>query len=243
MEMNIEHLYKDELAFELSLRGLATPTSLAKKDLCMMLRPLLELESRKVKLGRPPYKPDIREELQTLKAKTEDLHTRANHRTDLSKSVGATYFSRAAHVLARIQLLSDLDLTEEQQTAGAELKEKLTEVLTIAASATEAADDTAEISVFAHTLSDLGSDDDTSPDDLNVSGPLANMNRPRNIERWGVKFGGDSSGTTLHTFLERVCELRVARNVSTQELFLSAVDLFEGKAMLWYRANRHRVHT
>lgn len=60
------------------------------------------------------------------------------------------------------------------------------------------------------------------------------------VSKWGVSFSGEG-GLSLGAFLERVNELREARGVSFQELFLSAVDLFTGKALIWFRANRRRA--
>lgn len=45
---------------------------------------------------------------------------------------------------------------------------------------------------------------------------------------------------SVHSFLERVSELRVARNLTERDLFDSAIDLFEGKALNWFRSNRSR---
>lgn len=46
---------------------------------------------------------------------------------------------------------------------------------------------------------------------------------------------------SLSAFLERVDELRIARNVSLEMLFDSAIDLFRGKALIWFRAYRSSV--
>jgi hypothetical protein len=48
---------------------------------------------------------------------------------------------------------------------------------------------------------------------------------------------------SVNSFLERVEEYRVARGVSTHELLVSAVDLLEGPALIWYRSVRSTVHS
>lgn len=53
--------------------------------------------------------------------------------------------------------------------------------------------------------------------------------------KWGVTFSGD---TSVKAFIERVCELARARCVSDDQLFRSGIDLFEGPALTWFRANR-----
>lgn len=45
---------------------------------------------------------------------------------------------------------------------------------------------------------------------------------------------------SVHNFLERIAELGVARHVTEREIFESAIDLFEGKALNWFRSNRTR---
>ncbi|KAK9688531.1 Retrotransposon gag protein [Popillia japonica] len=56
--------------------------------------------------------------------------------------------------------------------------------------------------------------------------------------RWNLKYSGDNSGLSLNAFLERVEELMLARNVTKEQVFRSAIDLFSSRALIWYRANR-----
>lgn len=67
--------------------------------------------------------------------------------------------------------------------------------------------------------------------------------RPRYVPvyKWGLKF--DNSGASIAAFLERVEELRRARGVTHQELYESAVDLFAGPALVWYRAAANRIRS
>lgn len=58
--------------------------------------------------------------------------------------------------------------------------------------------------------------------------------------KWGVTFSEDSS---VKAFLERITELSEARSVSSEQLFKSAIDLFEGPALTWFRANKGRFHS
>lgn len=62
------------------------------------------------------------------------------------------------------------------------------------------------------------------------------------IHKWNLKFRGDRS-QSVNAFLQDVEELRVARGYTEQEVFRSAIDLFEEKAALWYRSIRKRVNT
>ncbi|KAF2898824.1 hypothetical protein ILUMI_07353 [Ignelater luminosus] len=60
------------------------------------------------------------------------------------------------------------------------------------------------------------------------------------VRKWGIKFSGEPKGISVHHFIERVEELLKASNVSYDLLFESSVDLFEGKALFWYRSNIDR---
>lgn len=72
--------------------------------------------------------------------------------------------------------------------------------------------------------------------------PPSNL-KSQPVNKWNLKFTGDGTGMSVHNFLERVEELSVARNVSKRELYDSAIDLFDGKALNWYRSYRHRTTT
>lgn len=83
---------------------------------------------------------------------------------------------------------------------------------------------------------------DSSDDGRNVT-PTLRSSRTKSMPvlKWNLKFSGESKSMSIHTFLQRVCGLRVARSISEVVLFDQALDLFEGRALLWYRANRNRA--
>ncbi|KAG8295000.1 hypothetical protein J6590_090320, partial [Homalodisca vitripennis] len=60
------------------------------------------------------------------------------------------------------------------------------------------------------------------------------------VYKWGIQFD-NSPGQSIGAFLERVEKLRRARGVTPQELFNSAVDLFSGSALIWYRSTQSRI--
>lgn len=61
--------------------------------------------------------------------------------------------------------------------------------------------------------------------------------KPVPVAKWNLHFSGDLKTLSLSAFLERVTELSRARNVTREQLFDEACDLFSGKALVWYRAN------
>lgn len=69
------------------------------------------------------------------------------------------------------------------------------------------------------------------------------LSKPRYVPvyKWGLKFDGQSQ--SIGAFLQRVEETRRARGVTPGELFDSAVDLFTGPALVWYRSTIGRINT
>lgn len=61
------------------------------------------------------------------------------------------------------------------------------------------------------------------------------------VFKWNVKFSGQTQKEGLLSFLEKVEELCIARNISHSELFNSAIDLFTGQALLWFRNIRPKI--
>lgn len=58
--------------------------------------------------------------------------------------------------------------------------------------------------------------------------------------KWGLQFS-NSPGQSIGAFLQRVEELRRARGITEIQLFRSAVDLFTGNALIWYRSTVGRI--
>lgn len=60
------------------------------------------------------------------------------------------------------------------------------------------------------------------------------------ISQWGLQFSGDNR-YSVNAFLERVDELKDARNATDEDLWRHAIDFFRGDALIWFRANRQNV--
>ncbi|XP_072948621.1 uncharacterized protein [Epargyreus clarus] len=61
------------------------------------------------------------------------------------------------------------------------------------------------------------------------------------ISQWGVQFSGDNR-FSVNAFIERVNELKDARNATDDDLWRHAIDFFKGDALIWFRANREYVN-
>lgn len=61
------------------------------------------------------------------------------------------------------------------------------------------------------------------------------------VFKWQLQFDGSTKKQSVAAFLERIEEYRIARNTSKEELYNSAVDLFTGHALVWFRSVRSSV--
>lgn len=57
------------------------------------------------------------------------------------------------------------------------------------------------------------------------------------ISQWGVHFSADNS-LSVNAFIERVNEIKEARNATDEDLWRYAIDFFKGDALIWFRANK-----
>lgn len=62
------------------------------------------------------------------------------------------------------------------------------------------------------------------------------------VSKWNLKFSGDRNHEAFLEFLERAEELRVAHGLTKNQIFNSAVELFAGNALYWYRSVKNAVN-
>lgn len=241
--MDINRLKKDELQYELRLRGMPFDNKTVA-ELRSCLRPLLKFEKSDESLHYPDYDFDVDEELVIIQGKLGEINSSvvqfSGSKTD---GVFLTLNSRLVHLLKRTDRLPRTETNSNQRS---ELMGKIFELFDDLERATKCRDPSTNISSLFRNEDDEASDGSVSEVgargvSLNVSNEAStSRQRFQPVQKWNLRFSGESKTVTVHNFLERVDELRLARGISELELFESAIDLFEGKALLWYRANRSR---
>uniref|UniRef100_V5GNH6 Gag polyprotein n=1 Tax=Anoplophora glabripennis TaxID=217634 RepID=V5GNH6_ANOGL len=246
LKMDINRLKKDELIFELAIRGVTCDETKTVDELRTCLRPLLRLEKSDTSLSYPEYNLNIDDELKTIRDKCLELQGLLDKLlSGTLKQSPEVIRSRLYHVLHRIDQMPTSSLTSEQsQLRSAYLSDslKLLDFLDNFMSRDVAG---GYESVFSEAAAQgnvsVDSIVDPAASALNStrSPPPPSSSQP--VQKWNLKFSGDPKGLSVHNFLERVQELSIARNVSVQQVFESAIDLFEGKALLWFRSNKDRV--
>ncbi|XP_044759302.1 uncharacterized protein LOC123317019 [Coccinella septempunctata] len=245
IKMNINHLLKDELQHELCVRGLSFSETATVETLRSCLRSTLKLETMNQSFKYPDYNFDVSNELTTVNIKLEELRKSLA----IGKVSRDNIRSRSLHLVRRLDRIPEDKLDgEKDKTKRQTLSEILLLLDSVEAVPTKSEALHAELAGLLLSADEQSSD--SSSDHLDFEIPRTNKisSTPErtqyfkkcDIQKWNLKFSGDSKGMSVNNFLERVEELRVARGVAESRLFESAIDLFDGKALLWYRSNRGR---
>lgn len=260
--MDPKYLLKDELEFELSCRGVHSKSTVSV--LKKLLKELLSTEQS----GEMSYKiicPGSSSENPTL-----ELNTCANKINILTqyieeitgkpdKSLFRRLVSRLYHVLNRLNLI--ITTTVEDESRQVDLKSKTENLVAKLEEHDEVWDEgnltVADKKMLQETLGEVGNQIISNIENA-VSETGQSLKKPNMmfrastfddsgvkrklvpISQWGVKFSGDNS-YSVNAFIERVNELKDARNATDEDLWRCAIDFFQGDALIWYRANKDNV--
>lgn len=241
--MDIACLGKTELIYELKIRGIDEVGTV--EEMRKSLRALLRLEKNS-SFTVPAYPFAFDVDYAALLNQITDITTLVNNFSDVKTSYAFKKIeSKICHSLGRVnrcQPTNDdqIKLRSQVMLKLATLESDLKSKAKIAKhSSTLISEFPGEVAnQTAHEV--RLSDSDSSVSDIEVE-PRGTRPQVHSVPvfKWGLKFTGDLNQMSLHTFVNRVESLRVARYVSKHELWHSATDLFEGNALLWYETNRH----
>lgn len=247
--MEINYLKKEMLIHELIVRGIPVDDTKTVDELRSTLRTLLKLEKRDKFLNLPEYNLDVAEELSYVAAALKEVSSSLktvvgeNARTKFER-----YQSRLVHLLKRVDRIPIPSLSAEEKLLRSQLLVEVLATLDKLEAVSRSDPNLSMLLESARLDEDVGQHANTStstprqPVDPYTTLTVASAVSPRfePVQKWGLKFSGDPKQMTVHAFLERVNELKIARRVSEKELFDTAIDLFSGKALNWYRSNRDR---
>lgn len=213
----IDHLLKDELSHELSIRNFPVNSSARRSSLCQTLKQTASFVRRGSLMVTDLKPSEVSAEVDVCLRKVADIEKVI--REDLSSSTSARLISRCRYISCRVSRL-DGKLESVQQ-----LKSRVDELL-------DRLKNTSELFV----ASESDDEEDSSASDEPVVKkiiykPLSNFN----INSLNLKFNGD---TCVRTFLTRLEELRVARKIPEDRIFCGFPEILDGPALSWFRASR-----
>ncbi|XP_074034194.1 uncharacterized protein [Leptinotarsa decemlineata] len=245
-----DRLNKEELEYEISIRG-ANPQGTVK-ELIAKLRQLIELENEGHSF-KLTYNYEARNELDICAVKINEIKQALTE--NFTHSLVKKLRARLAHVLGRVENISStisveieerskllsltLECLDEFEKKHINFKDDL-----------KKEENPVDV-IFQTSLVQGGKQNTSTPVSVNNTDSQITSHQITDltdgvskvkIADWGLKFSGESDALGLNAFLERVNELRESRGLTNHQLFRSAVELFEGKALIYYRSLKSKIN-
>lgn len=244
LRMETGRLIQDELIYELGIRGIGIGTV---EEMRKSLARALKMEkSGSSSFTWPDYPYTFEEDTSAITAKLQEIREVLNGFTDGKNSNKFKKIeTKLAHTLGRLDRTTATDAASKRVKA-----DLLAQILALTTQFEEKSEDnerrsgTSVLDISVLSVGGNSNHEDEPVQGASMRHPSMSdsaRGKPVPVSKWGLKFTGEKKGLSLNAFLERVDELCVARYVSREELFDSAIDLFAGKALVWYRATRRAV--
>lgn len=226
MEPNF--LKTGELSYEILSRGASDAGDADTKR--KILRGLLHREKQERGLSSVKSPFTFEKDVEEIKVSLSDITKLLSGSEVPSTSLLRRLESRLAHLSARINRLNPDDTQADVKKALAlEVLSLEGTFATLVSPPIDPVDD--EVPIRA------------SPPTRPPSPRFYHHHSPPKVYKWGISFSGSETPEQVFNFLDRVEELRHARGASKHDLFLSAIDIFTGNALLWFRSIKNTVST
>lgn len=254
-KMQINRLDKDELEYELKIRGVGLGNC---EEMRRRLSSVLQMEKDGNSFKYPAYPYKFEQDSEAVQKKLEDMVEMVERFNNARNSGEAQKLqTKFSHVFGRLDNMdaeSNSELQDEKSNLLAralslleKFNLKISEFEKKANQPVPPRLNLLESQVGAHTFQE-------GLVDVSRSSALDDVVQPRTAVNTGVtsktipphkwdlkKFAGDVKGMSINAFFERVEELRLARNVSKDTLLDAGIDLFTDKAYQFYKDCRSRV--
>lgn len=253
----INRLDKDELEYELKIRGIGIGTC---EEMRHRLAMAIRFEKSGDSLRYPTYPFKFQEDAEAVKKKlNEDLAKRIDEMAaGKESSEAAKIQTKFAHLLGRLDRMEEGEDVDNNAVRAELLAEALTlyDKYKVKLEAIEAQNRPVIVDQIPPGLSIVQSAiggnifqegvrnaPSSSPIAISpVPAPTHSTLKMIPPHKWGLaKFTGSGKSVSVSAFFERVEELRWARNVPKEVLLDSGLDLFGDKAYQFYKECRHRV--
>lgn len=254
-KMQINRLDKDELEYELEIRGVALGTC---EEMRRRLSSALQMERDGDSLKYPKHPYTFAEDVEAIQKKLVDMEPMVdrfnNSRTSGEAQKLQTKFSHVFGRLDNMDTDGDKDLHRKKSdlvglvlTLRETFNAKIEEFEKKSSQVVPARLNLLESQIGAQTFQEGLQNASRSSALEDVVQPQANISTGASRKmipphKWDItKFSGDKKGMSINAFFERVEELRLARDVSKGTLLESGIDLFADKAYQFYKDCRTRV--
>lgn len=251
-KMSVNRLEKDELEYELTIRGCALGNVVEMRS---RLSSALQMEKSGDSLKYPEYPYKFEEDYEGVKRRIEELMRLIQAFSgDKSGSDAVKMTTKLNHTLNRIDNMvvkteDEQKLKSEQVALVLSLREKYEGKVeafekgkSVPAGLSFIERQTESITFEGHDISGSSALDNA---EQHRASSIPNDAKSIPPYKWNIqKFRGDvRSDISVNAFFEHIEELRLARNVSEETLLNSGIDLFCDRAYQFYKECRSRLST
>lgn len=250
LSLKVDRLLKDELIFELKIRNISFEVNTPNKELIKLLREAINLE----KAGRS-FKSEINlivpDELKIIGDKLTTIEPL--FKEPVTSTLLRKIETKLCHLLNRIEHLVPIEPQhiQERSTLLARLLTFVSDFNDL--KTRDPCDDLPELS-FSNSQNQPPST--STPHQTNVNLNVKTSTEENlakalevlcltahssSIRDSGIKFTGEPNTLGVNAFLERILEIKEARGLTEEQLFKTVSDLFEGKALVWFRSMKHII--
>lgn len=252
MPFIISALRSEELNFELISRNIdPVPATVLEKR--KLLSDLIQAE----KVSPPPTfdisKLDVEAQIKTMEARFAELATLIEDYLQ-SPSVPFLYrlLTRLTHYGSRLDIFKRASVTDPRLVTLEALHSSL--LIRCTSAPSEGVDENLQVEAapaemvrasVSHIEAEvIDAVRQMRSSSVNVPSPnFSSVQKPVPVRQWGLTFTATLTDLSVVGFLQRVDELKRARHISDEELFDSAIDLFDGQGLLWFRSVRGLVNS
>lgn len=239
MKMDFSRLLRDELIYELKVRGVENATSETVRSMRSKLKDLTTDEAFGVVPLHESFKPDNTEEVNICNEKIIALEEFLNDRAQIKQnSHEARYVdAKLRHLYSRLSRLHILENEDNRELYVSHTN--LIKQLGVLEEQFDTKMSCDDVAVVGEVNSLPGPSNTTGVQ--NVTNIYKNNSTP--VYKWDISFSGKPNTISVNAFLERVEEYKRSRHVSEQDVLDSLEDLLRDKALLWYRSVRQKILT
>lgn len=241
--MDPHHLKRDELEYELSVRGILE----FRAETLRSMRRLLSEKQKNEMFGEivshESFSPDIEREIDVCNKKVVDLGNfldafQGGADTEEAKFI----FSVLQHLYRRLNRLQVDDALDDAKTWRDCINNLLRQL--------EALETEMDRKCFSFRSScssgqntvHTGNNQRQFSASQSTTAPTVIIQQHRTpVSQWGITFDAKKSGLSVSAFLDKIETYRVARNTTEEDLKNSIIDLLKGDALIWYTSIRSQV--
>lgn len=218
----VDSLHKDEIIYELGVIGISTDENVTTDAVRKQIRQVYKLARRGSMKCEPVQSPNTVSEIEMCTRKIALLESQLQSGNVDDRNLFLKLSRRANYLIDRLARITEFN------AQLSDLRSRLIRIL----------------AVVDKEDSDSGSEyEETQASRLSQkeeSNVIYIKEKPVNLNSLNLKYDGT---TCVRVFIERLEELRQARNIPENHVLSAFSDIVENSALHWFRSNKSNIHT